>query len=206
MIWMLTAAMAQPWKVGAAPSASPAEKGVALAVHTALGSPGTKGARLNAALSPHRRVWASIELGAGSGWTACPDCNRVAATGTVRLTALDFRPFKLAAWGVGTASLQERDGVAGAAAEIAVGPIRLEASVPIVGTLGRDEVLERFAEAGARLHWSRNHATRVAMVGLGHSLALTHRMRLGERFVIEGTAQALKERSFRGEAGVRYQF
>lgn len=205
MIWFMGAALAQPWKVGAAPSASPAEKGVAFAAHTSLGSPGTKGARLNAAFAPSKRIWASVELGAGSGWRACPDCNSVAATATVRVTALNLKPFKLAAWGVGTASLKQRDGLVGAAAELALGPVRVEASVPIVGTLGRDAVLANFAEAGVRMHWSRRNATRLAMVGLGQSLALSHRMRLSKRFVLEGTAQAFRERQFRGELGVRYQ-
>lgn len=205
MIWMLGAALAQPWKVGAAPSASAAEKGVAFAAHTSLGSPGTKGARLNAAFAPSKRLWAAVELGAGSGWRACPDCDNVAATATVRVMALNFKPFKLAAWGLGTASMKQRDGLVGAAAEIGLGPVRVEASVPIVGTMSRDLVLERFAEAGVRMHWNRKNATRLAMVGLGHSLALTHRMRVGKRFVLEGTAQAFRERQIRGELGVRYQ-
>lgn len=205
MIWLMGAALAQPWKVGAAPSASPAEKGVAFAVHTSVGSPGTKGARLSAAFAPGKRLWGAVELGAGSGWRACPDCNGIAATATVRLTALDFKVFKLAAWGVGTATLKDRDGLLGAAAEVALGPVRLEASAPIVGTMSTEEVLENFAEAGVRMHWNQRNATRLAMVGLGHSLALSHRLRLGKRFVLEGTAQAFRERGVRGELGVRYQ-
>ncbi|MEZ4318843.1 MAG: hypothetical protein R3F61_15115 [Myxococcota bacterium] len=204
MIALLTAAALaqQPWGVGPSPSASRVDKGFAFAAHGAVvGEPW--GGRVNMAFAPHQRIWMGAEVGAGSGWRTCPTCGDVAFTGTARVLAIDSTLFKGAAWGSTVATPHAHAFSAGIAAELDIGRFALDTSLPLWVSDDPWEAVRSAPELGARWHWSKHNATRVAVVGLDPDLALTHRLTLGP-LGLEATARTTREGPM-VEGGIRLQ-
>lgn len=192
---LLLLALSDPWQVGPAPSAQPTTPGwsVGGAISGGLGglSP-IYGGRAGLSLTPHRRIWTNLELGYGSGWRSCVDCQALGVTWTARALAVQRPGINIAAWSVATTVNGTVEWTPGVAIEGGFRRLRFDTSWPVWSTWGLLTTLRATPEVGVSFAWSERHRTRIALVGLEPAVALSHRLRWG-RGLLEATIRVGEE-------------
>jgi hypothetical protein len=191
----LALALINPLHVGPAPSAHATELGWNAGADASLivGGPRTLGgARVVAALTPYERIWSGLEVGYGAGFRFCPDCGSFAATWTARGTIIQSRYFHAAAWSWLVLQNGLMEWMPGLAVEGGTKRLRFDASTPVWSTYDLLTTMRVSPEIGVSWLWNDAQITRLAVVGLEPSLALTHRYRT-KHLVFEGQARIGEE-------------